>query len=181
MERNLKLLIILFSIASLSFNSYGDDFKFNISKWREFSFQQNWSTAKEQLAKSCIHIDDFTDEYVQGFNCGKWLGLDIDIVITPDEGGFWGFRKKLYFIIIKFDFSKHNEELILTYLKKTFNLMREYKCYYKKVNSHACTVIFRNGAVVYEDRLWPHTNRRVLSVHIRSEGTYKDDAFKEKN
>ena len=172
-----KIVIVLI-LVFLSFSSIANDFKYNITKWKNFKFGQDWSITKEQMNESCLRTNDYDDGSINGYSCGKWLGLNVDLMVMSDEGGFFGIGKKLIKIQIQTSYSKNNENIILNFLNKEFKLMREYKCWYKKENAHVCNIIYKNGAVIYEDTLWADKQKRELNILLSSSDVYKPDAFK---
>lgn len=174
----IKLLIFL-SLILLNFNSLADDFTYNIAKWKEFAFGQDFLITKKLLEKRCNSIDDYDDTYINGYRCGKWLGLDIDIRVMSDEGGFFGGGKKLIFLEIKTNYSPEKRNVILKFLNNEFKLMRDYDCWEKENDFHACSIIYNNGAVIFQDRKWS-PKRRYLGIQLWPEEAYKPDAFKKK-
>ena len=172
-----KIVIILI-LVFLSFSSIANDFKYNIAKWKNFKFGQDWSITKEQINESCLRTNDYDDGFINGYSCGKWLGLDVDIQVMSDEGDFFGGGKKLIRIDVETIYSQNNESIILSFLNKEFKLMREYKCWLKEYNAHECSIIYNNGAVIYEDTLSALTQKRKLRIALSPHDLYKPDAFK---
>jgi hypothetical protein len=119
-------------------------------------------------------LDSLGDD-IFGHECGKWLQLDVDVRIFADEGSFLGFGKKLDSIEVSTMFSDFAANQILNHLRGHFELTKDYECWSKEEDAHGCSIIFKNGAVVFEDRL--AFGKRKISVSLRPYEIYNPGAF----
>ena len=174
---SVRLLIfksILVSLLLMSFKSSAFDFQ--LDGWKEFKFGSEWADAKEQLQKRCAYQEALSGD-IFGYDCVQWLYLDVDVRIIADEGKFLGFGKKLRTIIISTQFSDSAGNTILAHLRKHFELTRDYKCWHKTQDGHNCSIIFKNGAVIFNDDKYRFTEKRTLSVELMPYELYEPGTF----
>jgi len=176
-KRIARLLIralTVFCLASLTANNVLA-FELKLDGWREFKFGESWADAKEKLSKNCQTQDGFKDD-IFGQACGYWLGLPVNVRIISHGGIFLGFGKKLDALEVSTPFSDNSANKVLKYLRSYFEQTRDYDCWLKEVDKHYCTIMFKNGAVIFEDRL--NFGGREIAVSIMAEEIYRPGAFK---
>ena len=172
---NKVLGILLVGLFLLTPHSRSDvlAFEFRLDGWREFQFGEGWPDAKKKQEDACHRLDSYGDN-IFGFDCGKWLQLDVDVRIFADEGSFLGFGKKLDSIQVSTMFSDFAANQILNHLRGHFELTKDY-CWSKEEDTNWCSIIFKNGAVVFEDRL--AFGKRKISVSLRPYEIYNSGAL----
>jgi len=171
--KRLKLFGSVLLICSLPHSSGA--FNYNLDGWENFQFGQSWESAKQALSDRCWDTERLGKGDLLGRSCGTWLGLDIDVRIFADEGGWFGFGKKLRGLEIWTEFSQYSGNTVLRFLRNEFELTRDYSCYHKEVDSHRCTIIFKNGQVVFQDNLL-HNDREII-VELRNKELYAPGTF----
>lgn len=169
----LRLLITIFSIIPIEAFA----FDMQIGGWREFKFGTDWSDATGQLKQVCQTYDDAFSDDVFGYTCGSWLGINVDVRIIASEGSFLGFGKTLNALVISTPMNVAAANKINNYLRNNFELTREYKCISETEETRHCSIIFKNGAVVFDDYKFFPQSERMIGVTIRPYELYDEGVF----
>jgi hypothetical protein len=171
MKKYLATFLLWLTLSILN-GGVANSFEFKLDGWREFKFGQTWSSAEKLLNNYCLRLEvwgtrEFND--LNGLRCGEWLGLEVNVRIISDEGGFFGSGRKLEDIYISTPYSENAENKILNFLNQHFELSNDYGCWGKNV--HWCTKSFNKGTVKLEDKF--RRGKRQLTVQLHSREIFK--------